>query len=169
MRITAKRYVFSVTQLCVHLLLGSAQDTIVHNALEELTSVEKNRVAQGKTKLGYGINHRLQQHEITGSLISVAMAEVALLRALHSVTAHMRVRWLHPSPQHRLSALGMPWQPPSSLDPPPSHTHLNSCLKSYPQAIYTIWCIHENSGKDPVCPQFTPCALILTRVLFPHS
>ena len=133
MRITANRYGFCVTQLCVRLLLGSAQDTIAHNALKGLTSMEKI-VSQGKARLGYGINRRLRQQEITGSLITVATAEMTLLRALHSTTADMRNRWLHPSPQHRLSALGTPRQPPSSPGPATISYPFKQLLKELPSS-----------------------------------
>lgn len=42
--------------------------------------------------------------------LSVAAAEMTLLQVLHSITAHMCIRWLHLPPQHRLSTLGTPRQ-----------------------------------------------------------
>lgn len=51
MGITAKGYVFCVTRLSVRRLLGSAEDTVAHNALKGLTSMEKIRVFQGKAGL----------------------------------------------------------------------------------------------------------------------
>lgn len=156
------RYVFCVTQLCVCLLPGSAQDIRMHNALKGLTSTEK-RVSQGKAKLGYGINHRLWQQEISGSLISLASAEMTLLRALHSITAHMCICWLHPSPQHHLSSLGTPQQPPSSPGPATTSYPFKQLLKELPSSnVYQLVYSWE--------PWKGPCLSSIHTLCFgPHS
>lgn len=130
------RYVFCVMQLCVRLLPGSAQDIRTHNALKGLTSMEKSFPRQSKAGLG-----NQPQAATTGDLrkphlSSLGRDDPAASSAQHHCT-HVHLLGFIPLLSITSPLWGLPSSLPAHLDPPPPHTHLNSCLKSYLQAMYT--------------------------------